>query len=272
MEHLSQVTGLLESIAKVKEPLSLESRLLTEALSDSQKFLLPPDGRLFEKSPSYATAREFAKDLRIPFENITLEYSLGNYTLILFISADLSEKTGSPPHTILLFIKVSPGHWVLFPHQCRISGFDMWKNDQITFETLGINKKFLKYCPTESVEKETIPEMLSPVVQVVLDFLLTLSCKNVTTATIEEPKHLNKKRMAKGRVPFFSHHVIVVDNNSTQYERGSTGGSHASPRFHIRRGHIRRHPTAGNLWIQPMKVGDLSKGMITKEYKVKGLK
>lgn len=45
--------------------------------------------------------------------------------------------------------------------------------------------------------------------------------------------------------------------------------SHASPRQHLRRGHIRRHPTAGNLWVNSCVVGDPSNGVINKSYAVK---
>lgn len=106
----------------------------------------------------------------------------------------------------------------------------------------------------------------------VVNLICTLSCSN---AHIEDhpdkPSKLkNDLRKKKNKLPFFEFKILTIDSGkSKNSEPGkSTGGSHASPRVHLRRGHIRKLPTK-NVWVNACVVGDKSKGEITKEYLVK---
>ena len=75
---------------------------------------------------------------------------------------------------------------------------------------------------------------------------------NVTVPEITAPKMLNKKRVAKGKQPFFSYRVLQI-----QAPRGvravAGGGGHAAPRAHLRRGHIRRLEER-TVWVRPAMV------------------
>lgn len=104
-----------------------------------------------------------------------------------------------------------------------------------------------------------------------VELLEALSCRNVTTEPIEKVNpSVNSRRIKAGKLPICETKMLVIDTKaeSSGYCK-SVGGSHASPRQHLRRGHIRRHPTAGNLWINSCVVGDPSKGTITKSYEVR---
>lgn len=79
---------------------------------------------------------------------------------------------------------------------------------------------------------------------------------------------MNMKREKKGKQPIFSYKVLVVDPGNTKSVRGGGKGTHASPRVHLRRGHIRRLPK-GNIWVNAAVVGDKSKGMVVKDYAVR---
>lgn len=103
----------------------------------------------------------------------------------------------------------------------------------------------------------------------VFELIEALSCRNVTTANHQEAYKNNAKRIKDGKLPIYETKMLVIDTKATPAEYRGSGGSHASPRQHLRRGHIRRHPTAGNLWINSCVVGDPSKGVINKSYAVK---
>ncbi len=47
------------------------------------------------------------------------------------------------------------------------------------------------------------------------------------------------------------------------------GATHASPRLHDRRGHLRRLASGKNVWVKSCKVGDASKGAIFHDYAIK---
>lgn len=48
--------------------------------------------------------------------------------------------------------------------------------------------------------------------------------------------------------------------------RVNLGGTHASPRWHMRRGHWRTYKSGKRVWVEQMEVGDKSKGVIVKDY------
>ena len=101
---------------------------------------------------------------------------------------------------------------------------------------------------------------------VLADFLTALSCKNVSTTENAPPKYINKKREKKNKPPFFTSKTLTINIIGAEGS-GFKCGSHASPRVHLRRGHIRRLPK-GNVWVNAAVVGDKSKGMVVKDYKI----
>nr|MCF1501516.1 hypothetical protein [Allorhizobium sp. Av2] len=49
---------------------------------------------------------------------------------------------------------------------------------------------------------------------------------------------------------------------------GTGGGSHASPRLHLRRGHLRRLPEK-TVWVRAAMIGAASEtGTVTKDYRL----
>ena len=94
-----------------------------------------------------------------------------------------------------------------------------------------------------------------------------LNCANVKAENISAPKNINAKRAKAGKPPLFSYKVLKVET-PTKYTSGPfQGGTHASPRVHLRRGHIRRLPDK-MVWVQPCVVGEKSRGMVVKDYAV----
>lgn len=105
------------------------------------------------------------------------------------------------------------------------------------------------------------------VTNVILNMMAALECSNSGTADIPASNMLNKKRIKKGKQPFFDYKVLTIDTkaNSSKQKGGLSNGS--TKRVHLRRGHIRRLADK-TVWVNPCVVGDKSKGMITKDYKV----
>jgi hypothetical protein len=97
-----------------------------------------------------------------------------------------------------------------------------------------------------------------------------LNCANVTVPAISAPKMLNKKRVAKGKQPFFSYRVLQIEVPRGPKSSKGSGGYHAAPRAHLRRGHIRRLEER-TVWVRPVMVnpgaGALV-GTVTKDYSI----
>jgi hypothetical protein len=81
----------------------------------------------------------------------------------------------------------------------------------------------------------------------------------------QEPRFLNKRRARKGKPPLLAHHILKPVPRKTE-PAGSMGGTHASPRLHLRRGHYRQYTNGIKRWIKPSWVGDKTRGVVTKTY------
>lgn len=78
----------------------------------------------------------------------------------------------------------------------------------------------------------------------------------------------SKRLQAKGKAPLFSWHTVKIEPPKPKQEH--RGGTHSTPRLHDRRGHLRRLVNGKTCWVRACKVGDASKGVVFKDYEVKG--
>lgn len=100
---------------------------------------------------------------------------------------------------------------------------------------------------------------------VLLGFLNALQCSNVRV----EERHPKKSRV-KSALPFDTYHVLTIDVAEGSEEKQGLGGSHRSPREHLRRGHIRRLSDGRRLWINATVVAaGRGAGKVMKDYSVR---
>ena len=131
-----------------------------------------------------------------------------------------------------------------------------------------IDGEQIKYGPIDA--NETID---SREAQMILGFmaswLSSLSRRVESYAPTVKPTFTNKRKIAKGKVPTYEWRTVVIE--PAQSKREHQGGTHASPKQHDRRGHLRRLRSGKNVWVSPCKVGDASKGIVFHDYKLKVL-
>lgn len=105
-------------------------------------------------------------------------------------------------------------------------------------------------------------------VQTVVQACSVINCANVTTAEIQAQAALNKKRQERGKQPFFTYKVLQLSDERREAGKGGAGGSHGSPRMHLRRGHLRRLESKV-IWVRPSMVNAGSNaGVVLKDYAV----
>lgn len=97
-------------------------------------------------------------------------------------------------------------------------------------------------------------------------FLFAINCKNVLAKENKIDEKLQKARAKRGKKPLFSYWTLELTDTKTE-QGASLGGSHASPRLHLRRGHPRQFKPGEWTWVQPCVVGNKSLGMVHKDYK-----
>lgn len=93
------------------------------------------------------------------------------------------------------------------------------------------------------------------------------SCSNVLAVNNPPPKLINQKRLKKGKVPFFEYKTLHIKQEKVETNE-TKGGTHNSPRLHLRRGHIRKLSDGRKIWITACIVGNKEKGIVIKDYKV----
>jgi hypothetical protein len=95
-------------------------------------------------------------------------------------------------------------------------------------------------------------------------FCSAMSCVNVQRHHHMIGPKLQKARAKRGKAPLFSYWTLQLDGKS---ERGDDcGGTHASPRVHLRRGHPRQYAPGRWTWVQAHAVGNRAAGMVHKDY------
>jgi hypothetical protein len=96
-----------------------------------------------------------------------------------------------------------------------------------------------------------------------LSFLNVLQCKNVHVEKVV-PK---KQGRCKTAFQFDTYHVLTVGGPMADCQQ--LGGSHRSPREHLRRGHVRRLQTGKTVWVNAALVSSgRGFGVVTKDYRV----
>lgn len=118
----------------------------------------------------------------------------------------------------------------------------------------------------QSLHNDTIDEVIA-----LVEFCAIMNCSNVETQTIKASEKLNKKRAISGKFKLYDFHVLMLSPLDDKSATSSNGnGTHASPRMHLRRGHIRRLSSTKVKWINATVVGNKKDGVIDKSYVVKG--
>lgn len=236
--------------------------MLYSQIAQAIKFRLPDGGRLLNL-PINQLNEQRHEFVRLPFPRVALEYRMlsGELKPGQFAVTErllVLVETGKPRHPIAmqLFIHLDgvwcPADWGL---EVAVSGeSSIYFNAPFTAEEA-------------SVRKEVIADESGDELGVMYEFLAALSCKNIALVDSAPAEKLNASRAKKGKQQFFTYKELVIEAQGSTPEGAGMGGTHASPRVHLRRGHIRRL-SGGNVWVNAAVVGSKSLGMVTKDYRV----
>ena len=78
----------------------------------------------------------------------------------------------------------------------------------------------------------------------------------------------NRRLKAQGKPLQYEWKTIEI--GIVKPRKAHQGGTHAPPRLHERRGHLRKLKSGKQVWIKPCKVGDASRGTVFHDYKISG--
>lgn len=148
---------------------------------------------------------------------------------------------------------------------CSTVGVLLYRNGEAHINRYNYEANTAEIVTWEQLDQEEkkVCQTIKTIAQVVEIF----SCCNVTTIEHQPPKFINNKRIKKGKVPFFSYRTLHITGETSEKSE-PTGGTHASPRLHLRRGHIRKLPDGRRTWVRSTLVGDKTKGFVSKDYAI----
>lgn len=108
---------------------------------------------------------------------------------------------------------------------------------------------------------------LWPEFRALYQFLVVMNIKKgVTRTNVSTPK--SSKPTLAGRRTGYEYHVLEIDPEYVA-ESISSGGTHASPRFHMRRAHLRHYSDGKITFVRQAQVGNPLLGTVAKDYIVK---
>lgn len=144
-------------------------------------------------------------------------------------------------------------------HETKISGV---KFNDITLNESSINDRHEYYYSVSAIVSQTIMELLE-----------ALSCSNVSHEPIPRKKGLSGISAKNMALPMYENRRLVINANRKDSNRKDNGviviGGHASPREHLRRGHIRNLQDGRKIWVNSCVVGAAANGRIDKTYVIK---
>lgn len=215
----------------------------------AQHFAIQDGGKILNDGLKGLVGLEF----RLPYEGVTVECfcDSAKYCVLAGQSKDSND-------IVFFYSGCAKGcEWKILP----IVG--IFK----CIDALGVHMQLIS--PNEEDE---IPYYVQFLSETVLELCEALSCKNVSHEPIERiDPAVNARRVRAGKLPLFETRQLVIDAGKPSRDSGQRGGTHASPRQHLRRGHIRRLPS-GNVWVNSCVVGNRANGIIEKSYAVKATK
>lgn len=252
-------------IVKIKE--------LTNSVKSAIHFTLPDGGRILNDDLKGL----YGLSLNMPFKEITLSFQTLHGGKIIIYCQDIGDFIII--HPIINMSEIGHG-WIASPiylllqKDLNLTHNDFEKYDSAMFDILKSSSNCVmclaSFCEKQDGYRESMSffrDGCYAAARHLFELLEALSCKNIEQTIIQhENKEQNDKRARKNKLPIYEERILTI--KATPKEGMDIGaGAHASPRQHLRRGHIRRLDT-GNVWVNACVVGSSEKGVIKKSYNV----
>jgi hypothetical protein len=261
------------------------ARDVVQAAQKAVKFVMPANGQIFD------TKLDGLPDIiKLPFDFIIIEYECPNDGGLA--TKVFGEESTQPARKRIVYAEQQEGRIIvasIVAFQDR--GVDFWQVQpyfacliqksslpaEATVEEMpGISGKIIDQISVQFVDMGGAAEQyfgddwerhayvdMADESSALLSLIEALTCKNVGFEAL--PVKKNKGAQARGALPYDEYHTLIIKKNYRSPD--DLGGTHRSPREHLRRGHIRRLPH-GNVWINSTIVNVGNHGKIHKMYEV----
>lgn len=261
---------------------------LADKITRAQHFELPENGSLFDDDLRALTGLE----LRLPYPVITAEYIATHPTDGILRRMALAEEIERPDGLWIRVTAFAKGErWTPVPIAIELPS-KAWEDLSKPTAKLHEIADDPELCPPGPMRYQfrpaaILPGMLDGIAQdrketarvilsatgpaeSVMEMLEALSCANVRADIAErvDPAK-NARRVRAGKLPLWETRILTVVCPRQPIARTGQQAERASPRQHLRRGHVRHLADGRRIWIQAAIVGDPANGRIRKFYQVR---
>lgn len=263
---------------------------LADRIARAEHFELPAGGHLFDDDLNALAGLA----LRLPFPLVTIEYigrdPAGRALRRLGLCSEFLDPSGARYIRVVAFVR-DEGRWGIVPVAIEFSS-DGWENlsaDGIPFSEFAADPDLAPPAPpryafrpvplmAESAQQVTadrraLVEQIAAataVAESLLSMLSALACSNVIAEVQENvDPNVNARRVRTGKLPLWETKILTIVCPHPAIARTGTASDRASPRQHLRRGHVRHLQDGRRIWINAVLVGDPKNGRIRKFYDVR---
>ena len=218
-----------------------------------------------------------------PLTSIAFESPDGVPVVIFCRPADLLDKAktglsifnavGSVDDVLVLcsFVKAPSGFDQFSGKWLPVPVFDFLgytKNSNAKFDTMAQTYQVVKDFDSLPVRSKTAFADASKNASLEVHNLFSALATTHTEEVIQQASPKNNRRILDGKLPIWEVKTLVLKTPVTRTVSEYQGGTHASPRQHIRRGHYRHYKSGKIAWVRDCIVGSLEKGFVHKDYRV----
>lgn len=292
MQALNYPTQALEGLEKFAKALFRSGayedvrrvKLICDTIHAATHFQIPDGGRILDDNLRGIRGQQM--DIVLPFPEITVSFALPashhkdipGLPVIATRRMPIAFESGDNVNMVSVYRADEVDMWSVSPVGIRFNRKNWEPTDQDipgTFGTIsdtmdaGKTPRFVgkPFIILESYVNELIKlHGYDDAMRIAMDdnadigsifeLIEALSCKNVGHEPISKVESkVNERRAKSGKLPLFDIHTLTIEApGRTGPRREHQGGTHASPREHRRRGHIRRMPNGEKKLIFPVIV------------------
>jgi hypothetical protein len=268
-------------------------------LRDAMCFVLPPNAEIYRSNiagGAMPSEDECQSTMGLPADLCAFEYAwthqpLPNETAIpggvldigrkrITIALDQRKIAPDAPARVILFSVFysdsAGGLWMLSPISCILE-IPLRVTPPLSHQPRNAWGVSAAVRSIKTVEQELIVdsalaskyigEMFSDITAVV-QTCHALRCGGSMRSHVEESPNRRRLFEAKGVGGIVYHTVVLPNQDNADSVPGVSGGTHAAPRHHFRRGHVRHLSTGMLTWVRQCFVGSKDRGEVRKDYLV----
>jgi hypothetical protein len=202
-------------------------------------------------------------NLRPPYPITVIEYSGGRYQNVI-VAEDLGTHV-----KLRSYASLGDAGVAVCPFEVRFEYVDHWVQTELRcWSPTVLNKRARDRNETREELIQSAAEILDGATSIYARLCEVLANNHVETTDVPPDAKENRIRRVKGQAPLYTYKTLVVgERKETATSRGR-GGTHASPRSHLRRGYYRTSKKGVRHWVSSAYVNG-APGFVHKDYEIK---